>query len=544
MTHSYFSTRGMVIAPHHLAASSGLRILENGGSAIEAMVAAAATISVVYPHMNSIGGDGFWLIKHKGQPPVAVHACGPAGRGVDLDAYRSQGSTIQSRGGQAALTVAGTIHGWKTALQLGYSSEVHGVGSHRRHRKRRASLPLRDLLADAIYLSRHGVPVTENYHALLTEKLDELKTVPGFAETFLDDEGLVPVSGSIQRQPRLAAVFEQCAHEGLDTFYRGDLAHSIVNDLKRVGSPLQMDDFTAYQAELDEPLSILTSRGTFWNTGAPTQGPFSLAILGAFDLQYSSAMKQDSFEHVHTILEATKLAFAARDGILSDPTVMKRSDRDFIDPSYIKEMVTRITSHAQDHSGVTDFGDTVYLTAADQYGTVVSFIQSLYWEFGSGVVLPETGILWQNRGVSFSLNGDSPNRLMPGIKPRHTLNPAMMQSENGDVMAYGTMGGDGQPQTQAAIATRVHWFGSNPQAAISSPRWLYGRTWGQDSSTVKIEDGFDETVIKDLMGVGHQIERIPRFSSVFGHAAALRVTQNGVLEGAYDPRSDGTIATW
>ena len=188
--------------------------------------------------------------------------------------------------------------------------------------------------------------------------------------------------------------------------------------------------------------------------------------------------------------------------------------------------------------GGTD-SDTVWLGAMDQYGNAVSFIQSIYWEFGSGVVLPETGITWQNRGASFALDPDALNPLQPGRKPFHTLNPALARFDDGRVMSYGTMGGEGQPQTQAAVFSRHVRFGMPVQAAITAPRWLLGRTWGSDSTNLKIESRFPEQVIEALRAAGHDVEVVGPFSDLMGHAGALVRRPDGIIEAGSDPRSDG-----
>jgi gamma-glutamyltranspeptidase/glutathione hydrolase len=189
-------------------------------------------------------------------------------------------------------------------------------------------------------------------------------------------------------------------------------------------------------------------------------------------------------------------------------------------------------------------GDTCWFGAADAEGRVVSAIQSTYFEFGSGVVLPRTGITWQNRGSSFRLAESGWNALKPGRKPFHTLNPALATFDDGRVMAYGTMGGEGQPQTQAALFTRYARFGVDLQEAISRPRWLLGRTWGEQSTTLKIEDGFDDALYGALIAAGHDVERVGGLTAMMGHAGAIVRHPDGRLEGTSDPRSDGEAAAW
>lgn len=529
MKYSVRGTGGMVTAPHHAAASTGARILNDGGTAVEAMVAAAATIAVVYPHMNSLGGDGFWLIKQPGKKPVAIMASGAAGHTVNRDEYVKHGATIDPRGGMAALTVAGTVSGWQKALEL---------------TKADTSIPLGELLSDAIHYARHGTVVTESLSTTLTEKWSELAGVPGFVSHYQRSENhdgtealLKP--GDIYLQRTLANTLEILARHGLDSFYRGELAESIAHDLSIHGSPLTIKDLHGCNAHVAEPLAIQTRVGRFWNTPIPTQGIFSLGLIGLFDRLYQADLTVDSSEYIHTIVESTKRLFLHRDAHLTDPRYMSINGYSWLEDSFLNELAADISKHSREFSSREAGGDTVYLSAVDKSGTAVSFIQSIYWEFGSGVILPQTGILWQNRGISFSLDPQDDNVLRPGAFPRHTLNPAMAETTAGDITAYGTMGGDGQPQTQIALASRVFWYDQSLQSAISAPRWLYGRTWGDSSSTLKIEEGYCDQVLAELSKFGHQVEVLPRFSSIFGHASGVRVYKDGTLEGASDPRSDG-----
>ena len=257
MLHSLTCRGGMVTAPHHLAAQAGAAILRENGNAVEAMVAAAATIAAVYPHMNSIGGDGFWLIAEPGCEPVAVRACGTSAGLATTDYYREHGDTaIPPRGPRAALTVAGAVGGWAEALNV---AARWGAG-----------LPLARLMEDAIRHARYGVPITRSQESLTRAKWAELATVPGFSETFAAN-GL-PSLGALQTLPLLANTLEQLVCNGLDDFYRGDLARSMASDLESLGSPLRLDDLERYHAAVVTPLSVELSVGRVYNHPPPTQG--------------------------------------------------------------------------------------------------------------------------------------------------------------------------------------------------------------------------------------------------------------------------------
>ena len=260
--------RGMAVAPHSLAAESAVSVLREGGNALEAMIAAAATIAVVYPHMNSIGGDSFWVIHRPGHAMGGIDACGASAGLASRDWYAQRGMTqaIPFRGPVAANTVAGTISGWGAAHQLSRQS----LGGR---------LPLQRLLDDAITYAQTGVPVTHSQHQLTAAKLPDLKNQPGFSETFLQ-AGQSPATGSVFLQPKLAATLEHIARVGTDDFYRGDLAHSLARDLERLGSPLRLDDLQGHRARLVNPLTLTHSQGRVHNMTPPTQGLMSLIILG------------------------------------------------------------------------------------------------------------------------------------------------------------------------------------------------------------------------------------------------------------------------
>lgn len=522
------ATRGMCVAPHHLAAQSGLGVLREGGHAVQAMVAAAATIAVVYPHMNALGGDGFWLIAEPGRTPIAIDACGPAARAASREFYRKHGCpTIPSRGPLAALTVAGTVSGWQTAL-----AASAGWGR---------AMPLTRLLADAVHYARDGSAISTSQSALSAAKLPQLIDVPGFGETFLN-AGQVPAEGERLRQPRLAATLERLAHAGLDDFYRGDLADSIAADLAAAGSPLRYGDLATYHAQTVEPLTLRLGGTRVWNLPPPTQGLASLLILGLFERL--GVREAESFAHIHGLVEATKQAFLVRDRHITDPRWMTIDPQALLTDARLDALAAAIDRHhAAPWPRPALAGDTVWLGCIDSAGRAVSFIQSIYWEFGSGLVLPASGLLWQNRGTSFSLQSGDLQSLEPGRHPFHTLNPALARFDDGRVMVYGTMGGEGQPQTQAAVFSRYAHFGQSLQDAVSAPRWLLGRTWGDlDKTSLKLEARFPESLLERLRAAGHELEVVAPFDDAMGHAGALVRRPDGLIEGAADPRSDGLCA--
>jgi gamma-glutamyltranspeptidase/glutathione hydrolase len=517
---------GIVSAPHFLAAQAGRDVLADGGNAVEACVAVAATLAVVYPHMTGIGGDGFWVIREPDGRVHSIHGCGGAAASADLSLYAGL-DAVPTRGPLAANTVAGTISGWAAALS--------GEG---------CTMPLGRLLRDAIEHAEIGVSVTAGGAGIAAAKGGELRGQPGAYATIFEPEGRPLTEGDVLRQPLLGETLRTLAANGLDDFYRGDLAALIAQDLAALGSPVSLADLEAHAASRPDPLHTVISGAALYNSTPPTQGFAALMILALFDRLKADA--PDGFDHVHGVIEATKQAFLLRDVHVGDPA---HTDFDFqallSDPAALGELAARIDpAKALPWPQPPQWGDTCWFGAADSEGRVVSCIQSTYFEFGSGLVLPQTGITWQNRGSSFRLATSGWNALKPGRKPFHTLNPALAVFEDGRVMAYGTMGGEGQPQTQAALFSRYARFGVDLQEAISAPRWLLGRTWGEQSTTLKLEDGFDEALYARLAEAGHDVERVGPLTPTMGHAGAVVRLADGTFQGATDPRSDGGVMPW
>jgi oxamate amidohydrolase len=524
--HTAGHRRGVVCAPHHEAVEAGRSMLAEGGNALEAMVAMAAMIAVVYPHMNHVGGDGFWLIRFPNGRVRAIMAPGPAGQDARPDLYRDY-DTIPPRGPLAALTVPGAVGGWILALE---AAKANG-----------GTLPLDVLLLPAIVQARNGYFVSRSQAQLTADKLIELSSAPGFAETFLLD-GKPPSVGATMTQDAFAATLRHLALDGLDDFYRGDVGRELAADLDRIGSPVTREDLTRYEAYLAEPLQIELPSGTVYNTDAPTQGVASLMILALF--ARLGVTEAEGFDHVHCLVEATKRALRTRDRVLTDPNRLGHALERCLEPRFIAGEVMKLDRRkAARWPFASSEGDTVWMGAADTSGLVVSYIQSLYWEFGSGCVLPATGVLMQNRGASFSLQRGALNPLAPGRLPIHTLNPALAVLNDGRIMAYGTMGGDGQPQTQAALFSRYVMFGEPLDVAVDRPRWLLGRTWGDEQTKLRLESRFDGNLVDRLAAAGHDVDVLSEpYSDTMGHAGAAVLHPDGTCEGVHDPRADGGAA--
>lgn len=515
-------TQQAITAPHALAAEAGAGILAEGGTAIEAMVAAAAAISVVYPHMNAIGGDGFWLIHRPGEQPHAIDACGRAAALATPEFYGDQ-SVIPARGAASALTSAGTIAGWDLALK-GDSN---------------ARLPLARLLAPAIDYARSGFE-TSISHQQAAAKLYTTEARNAAFKTVYEIAEQPLMAGQTFRNPALANTFEQLASKGLSDFYRGEIAEQSASYLQSIGSPLRMADLSSYQAEWVEPLTIKLRGSQLFNLPAPTQGAASLMILAIVDQLRDQLPANSEVDWVHLLVEATKRAFMLRNKAITDPghcsedyRLMTTADRIAFESQQIDLQQAAAWPH------IAEPGDTVWMGAVDKQGTMVSFIQSVYWEFGSGIAIPELGFVWNNRGTSFSLQSDDLNRLRPGCKPFHTLNPALALFDDGRRLSYGTMGGEGQPQTQAALFSRYAWREHTLDKAISHGRWLLGRTWGDESHNLKIEQDLADEVADALLLRGHEIATVESCNELMGHAGAVLNHVDGSVESVTDPRSDG-----
>ena len=315
-----------VAAPHGLAAEAGRAILAEGGNALEAMVAMAATIAVAYPHMNAVGGDAFWLVREPGGRVRAIEACGPAGSLATIKRYRDKGyDAIPPRGPDAALTVAGAVGGWQAALDYARS-----LG---------AKIPLSVLLTDAVRLAREGCPVSVSEARGVPNEAEALHRAPGFAETFLVD-GKTPPAGTVRKRPALADTLAHLAGAGLDDFYRGDVGREIAADLERIGSPVTRGDLEAFRARTVEPLSLRLPSVTLYNFPPPTQGLAALLILGIHERL--GIRPGDVAAHHHGLVEAVKRAVAIRDRVCTDPAFLRHDPADFLAPAALAREAARI----------------------------------------------------------------------------------------------------------------------------------------------------------------------------------------------------------
>jgi gamma-glutamyltranspeptidase/glutathione hydrolase len=382
--HTVKGRHGIVTAPHYLAAQAGLGVLEDGGSAAQATITVAATLAVVYPHMTGIGGDGFWLIRESDGRLHGVHGVGAAAAKADLGLYAGAGhDVVPWRGPLAANTVAGTLSAWQAVLETELSP-----------------LPLSRLLAPAIALAEEGVVVTAGHAAIAAAKGPELRVQGGAYASVFEPEGRPLREGDVLRQPALARTLRRLAEAGVVDFYDGALAADVAADLAELGSPVSAADLAAHRASRPTPLSVATRAGRLYNSAPPTQGVASLLILALAERSGYAAPSGEDFAHVHALVEATKQAFLWRDVHCGDPAYMAQAAQDVLDDeALLDSMAAKIDpARALPWPQPSQAGDTCWFGAIDGKGQVVSAIQSTYFEFGSGLVLPRTGITWQNRG--------------------------------------------------------------------------------------------------------------------------------------------------
>jgi gamma-glutamyltranspeptidase/glutathione hydrolase len=508
-------------APHYAASKAGQHVLEQGGTAIEAMVAAAASIAVVYPHMNGLGGDGFWLISEPGKEPIGIDASGVAAEAASSDFYSGL-DAIPSRGGKAAVTMAGAVSGWQKALEISSTWQTQ--------------IPLLELFTPAIGQARWGIEVTQSLSDASYKTYDDLAGDPNFDQFLIKGQALK--KGKIVKLAKLADTLQKLAEAGLDDFYRGKIAELLSDDLQKAGSAISLKDFNQYHAQTVKPLSVEISKGTVYNLGAPTQGIASLIILALFDrLQHKVS---NDVDFIHLLVECTKQAFIVRNQNVTDQSRLPTDLSVFLDAQTLDSMAANVDmTKALPWPHEAKQGDTIWMGACDNKGRMVSYIQSLYWEFGSGIVSPSTGIVWNNRGTSFSLEKESLQHLQPGLRPFHTLNPAFAELKDGRRISYGTMGGEGQPQTQAALFTRYIYQNLPLTQAISAGRWLLGRTWGDESNNLKVEADIAQTVAQGLKDRGHEIAIVDACNELMGHAGAVVQFDDSSTAASTDPRSDG-----
>jgi gamma-glutamyltranspeptidase/glutathione hydrolase len=509
---------GLIATSQPLASAAGLQVLQSGGNAVDAAVTAAAVLGVVEPTMTGVGGDVFAIVYDpRARTLRGLNSSGRAGALADADALLGRGITTMPADGVYPITVPGAVAGWAALL------EEFGT------------ITLGRALEPAIRYARDGYAVSEIIAAQWAAAASRLD--PSAAAVFLPS-GRAPRAGEIFRNPDLVRTLELIARDGRDAVYHGPIGESIARDNRKRGGFLTVEDFAAHRADWVTPIST-TYRGYELHELPPnTQGFVALEMLNILEGDDVAALGHNSAGYLHLVAEAKRIAFADRGAYLADPAQVPASTlATLISKEYARERRRDIADDrvgtypaARAFSG-RDRGDTVYLAAADGQGNVISFINSLFSDFGSGVVTPGTGVMLHNRGLGFTLEHGHPNRLAPGRRPLHTLVPAFLMKDAKPCMAFGVMGGDNQAQAHAQIVVNVVDFGMNVQEAGDAPRVRHLE------EGLAVESGIAAGVLKSLQARGHVL--FDGCGAVGGYQAVMIDPVSGVLMGGSDPRKDG-----
>jgi gamma-glutamyltranspeptidase/glutathione hydrolase len=515
------SPSGMVTSPHALATQCGVDVLAAGGNAIEAAIATVMALCVTYPHFCGLGGDAFLLIGNAEGQVQTISGIGQAA--ADVNGY--QGS-IPLRAARSALTTAATVDALAQAFAISRST-LGGCKSWEA------------LLAPAIALAREGFEISASERFWLHFRLTDAAALPDVYRSYLH-QGQVPPAGFVRRQPDLARTLETLAERGARDFYEGKLAAELAQGLRVAGSPLTAQDLALTRARLENPLSIGYRGGELLAHHPPTQGMTTLQIMGLLEHFDFKNIAEGSADHYHLLVEAVKQAFMDRNRYLADPVFSQVPVQRLLSSRHLEQGAAAMRlERALPWPHVCQHGDTVFVGAADAAGNSVSLLATVYFDWGSGLLVGDTGVLWHNRGAAFSLDPNHPNVLAPGKRPLHTLNPGMYRKDGRIQLLYGTQGADGQPQTLAAVLTRLIDFQMDPIEALGKPRFLLGKTFSDSRDALKLEDDVAPEVVAELRRRGHDLSLIGASNPLMGHPGAIRIDPSGLMTGAHDPRSDG-----
>jgi gamma-glutamyltranspeptidase/glutathione hydrolase len=511
-----YGRRAMCATSHPIASLTAIEVLKGGGNAVDAAIATAAVLAVVEPHMTGIGGDCFALIAKPGvDKPVALSAAGRAPAGATAQWLAKSGLQRIEPTSPHSVTVPGAVDGW-TRLLADYGT-----------------LPLARLLEPAIALAEQGFAVSPRVAADWALHEARISHHAG-ARVHLFQDGRVPRVGEVMRFPALARTLRIIAREGREGFYAGEVAEDIVAELNALGGLHTLDDFAAQRASYVAPISVPYRGVELWELPPSNQGIVALMLLKMLE---RTGLPPDpvSVERYHVQLEAARLAFAMRDAFLADPDMADVPVEHLLSDAVIDDLAGRVNAERRRE----DLGplpqppgsDTVYFAVVDESGMAVSFINSLYDDFGSGIVTRKTGVVLHNRGKGFVCDPAHRNCIAPRKRPMHTLVPAMVLKDRQPHMVFGVMGAHFQPMGHVYVMTNVFHYGMDPQTAIDAPRVFF------DGDTVLVEESVPEPVAAGLRALGHRVaaRRMPWG----GAQIVLMDSERGVLTGASDPRKDG-----
>ena len=518
-----------VSSDHPLASAAGIDVLRRGGNAIDAAVTMAGVLAVVRPHMNGVGGDAFALIHRAGTPAVAaLNGSGRAGALASPEFFAAAGEDeIPSRGG-LSVTVPGAVGAWVEALE------------------RYGTITLAEALAPAIRYAEEGFPVTQRLHDDIAGSAEVLNEA---ARAIYLVDGAAPAPGTLLKNAALAATLRTIADEGAAALYGGSVGQRLAAFVEAEGGHLRAGDFAAHTTTWTEPLSTEYMGLRVYAMPPNTQG---VTMLG--QLRMAAAMADlaeqahNAPEYLQRMVEIKRLAFADRDRWVADPEFVDVPVQRLLDPAYAAERVATIEpgraadsvasgigpTVTEPHTDAPDDGDTVYLTAVDGQGNAVSWIQSLFSSFGSGLMEPETGIMLHNRGALYTLDAEHPQVVAPNKRPFHTLTPHMAFEGERLALTFGTPGGDGQTQTLLQVLNNMYLFGMSPQAAIEAPRYR-----SEEGTLVLLEDRIPAETQEALAAMGYRVRSVSGWTATFGGAQVIRVhAESGARIVASDPRRE------
>lgn len=521
-----YAPNAAIATSHPLASSAGLEIMRRGGNALDAAVAAAAVLNVVEPHMTGMGGDLFALFwSAEEQRLVGLNASGRAGSRMTREPLLQRGHDEVPLAGAEPITVPGALSGWAALVE------------------RYGALTLAEVLQPAIRIAQEGFPVSPIIAEQWALEVEKLRRDEGARATFLVEGQRAPRAGEWYRNPDLAATFRLIAERGPGVLYGGELGARIAERVTELGGFLTLEDLAAHEPEWVEPLSVPFRGYRVWQLPPNGQGIATLEmlrILEPFDLE---GMGHNTAPYLHHLIEAKKLAFADLARFVGDPAHMDVPAANLLSDDFVAARrraldPSRAAERAEPGSALTA-SETIYLAAADSAGNMVSFINSIYWEFGSGVVVPGTGFALQNRGAGFTLEPGLPNTLAPGKRPFHTIIPGFVTRTGADGqeephLAFGVMGGSIQPQGHVQLLLSHLVFGMDLQAAAEAPRFRH-----YDGLRVALEPGIGEDVRRALEALGHETFTTSPHN-MGGAQAVLRLPRGWAA--ASDPRKDGQAA--
>ena len=520
-----YAPHGVVATSQPLASAAGLAVLQRGGNAIDAAVTAAAVLNLVEPHMTGIGGDMFAILwSAKDGKLVGLNASGRAGAGMTREILLQRGHKEVPSDGAEPITVPGALSGWAALLE------------------RYGTITLAEALEPAIRLAEEGFPVSPIIAGQWASEVERLSRDEGARATFLVDGVRGPREGEWFRNPDLARSFRAIAKQGSGVFYGGELGQRIVERVEALGGFLTLDDLKRQRAEWVEPISVPFRGYRLWELPPNNQGVAALEMLRILDQADLAALGHNSAPYLHRLIEAKKLAFADLAHYVGDPAAMTVPVSRLLSDQHIAERRSKLdparAAERQEPGPERSASETIYLTATDAKGNMISFINSLYEHFGSTVVVPGTGFALQDRGAGFTLEPGLANTVAPGKRPLHTLIPAFVTrtTPNGEEpwMSFGVMGGSMQPQGHVQVLLNLLVFGMGIQQAIDAPRFRHF-----DGLRVGLEAPVPDSVRAALEAMGHQVVELAPGSA--GGAQAIIRQERGYVSGS-DPRKDGAAA--